>query len=410
MIDKSKFRARMALAAFLVVFAVSAAGTASALRNAPAAPDTKKDGFMQVFLDDLFAADQDEKRRRAEQQANDTGITTEDEFNEQTKVFHEIPFNDTNLEFEIRLPRTWRQIDLGMDESSQATIQKLVGDIARFIGPIINNVRPKVTLQAIKMQFDVLPEYWLMNYVLQNGYTKQGDILVEDDKNAMVYYIHVEDDGLAYYTYMRLKIHGNLATLVRFTVPLQAKKKFAFVQKAVVDSFRFLADYDEEIEDIRSFSMMDSLKFEYPESWGLNNPDFKDPDKLSLELHNRDAANNLLGLIRLSAVRKDETNTLRGEINKLITMLRDYHKLEVHKLQWSQPASVYARFDFARMEAYTVLFKKDKRSSEQELWFVALGDKDWYIFMYMLTPKKDENLINWAQNTRTFDNMIDTLK
>jgi hypothetical protein len=39
-----------------------------------------------------------------------------------------------------------------------------------------------------------------------------------------------------------------------------------------------------------------------------------------------------------------------------------------------------------------------------------MGDKEWYVFAYLFTPKEATNLYQWARNTQTFQEILKSVK
>ncbi len=361
-------------------------------------------GTAWALLDNLLG----KKPQQAAPQAQQYSIHDEETFKAVAKSFHRIPFNDPKLEFDILLPKDWTSEQTAQIESSQDLGQKILRDIARFKSPMIGTAQAIVSIQSVHLEREISAENWLKNYILANGYTLQGEISTLSDKRASVSFVAAIEDKSTY-DYMTVQINGNIAVLVRFESPLWLKDPLEFLRKATIDSFRFILATDDPVESLKTFSFMDALKVIYPESWSLNYPDVRNPRNMSMQLHSETKGSRIDGLIRFVVVKRDRQTSLKKETEKLKKYFNDFLKIEVKKLVSSNSAPAYNRFLFSRYEIYQVSPLKED-ASDQELRLVVLGDKNWYIFMFLLSPSEKENLYTWACNTRAFDVIVKKLK
>jgi len=116
------------------------------------------------------------------------------------------------------------------------------------------------------------------------------------------------------------------------------------------------------------------------------------------------------GLIRFVVVKRLPTTNLKKETDDIKSFIEGPLGLEFRKWVSSTKPPVSSRFlgegRFARYEIYQVATAKKSNAIPQELRFVALGDKDWYVFALLLTPTDSENFYVWAVNTFDFDMMV----
>ncbi len=376
----------------------------------PIDKNLKNDLYQPVFLDGLFKKGKDKEARRLaeEEKKASMNITDEKSFIALTDIFYEKPFNAEELEFEIRLPKIWRKVPLGMNKSPEFS-RKIMSDIARFVGPIVGEHRAKLSLQARDLNHNIDIEHWAKNYFLENGFTLQGDINVESPTVVNANYIYLSGI-IAQYVYTKIIFQGNSVIIVRFEIPLSYKDNFAYLQKASVDSFKFINKDDTPIENTKIFSVLDAIRFTYPTSWKLVNPDFKDPDRLKIELHNHDSSNSVTGVLYIIASRKTEGSTLKKEVKKIRTLLELYGDLKTEALLATYDIESNLRFNFSKREEYDIAFKREDRKMEQELWLSLLSDDEWYIFAFMISPKYEKNNYNWARNEIGYTNIVSSIE
>ncbi len=336
-------------------------------------------------------------------------IQDEDSFQTVAKSFHKIPFNDPQLEFSMLLPKDWTSEETLQSDATGTLNRELVSEIAHFSSPVINTMRAAVILQSIKLEREISAESWLKNYIVTGGYDLQDKIVAVDDRKATANCV-ITSDGKSSYVQMLVQINGSNAVVVRFESPMYLKDSMAFLAKRSLDSFRFILATDHSIEVQKTFSFADVVKFSYPESWGPNNLDVKDSRSMSMQLYSKGEGGHIQGLIRFVVVKRSADTSLKKEVEDLKKYFDGVLKLDFKKLVSSDKAPTSSRFLFSRYEVYQVASKKEESPSNQEIRLVALGDKDWYVFAFLLTPADSENFYTWASNTQSFDMIVKSLK
>jgi hypothetical protein len=84
--------------------------------------------------------------------------------------------------------------------------------------------------------------------------------------------------------------------------------------------------------------------------------------------------------------------------------------LEFKKMISTGKSDAYARFIFNRYEIYDVVSRAAKAQTTQEVHLVVLGDKEWYIFAFLFTPKEANELYTWGRNVQSFREVIKSVK
>lgn len=329
-------------------------------------------------------------------------IQDDDSFNAVAKSFHRMPLNDPQLEFDILLPKDWTAEQTLQAQTASDLDRKILGDLAYFKSPIMGTLQAIVTIQAVRLDREISAENWLKSYVLQNGYAIQGKIVPVNEKKANVNCISTSE-GSSNYIYATAEINGNNAIIVRFESPLIIKDQLEFLRHKVVDSFRFILTGDRPIETQKNYALGEALKFNYPVSWTINDQDSHDPNNVSMQLFSQATGDQVTGMIRFIATKRNADTSFRKEVNKLRAYFDGFLNLDFKKLVSSDKMqNAPSRFLFSRYEVYQVAAKKEN-AAIQELRLIALGDKDWYIFIFLLSPSDTENFYTWATNTQAFD-------
>ena len=345
---------------------------------------------------------------QAPQQPQQYYIHDEESFKAVEKSFHGIPFKDPQLEFSILLPKDWTSEETVQTDMAGDLSLKLIGDLAKFKSPIINTQQAVVTIQSIKLSREISAQNWLKNYILSNNYDIQDKVISTDDRKASAYCIATSDNKSSY-IYLAVEINGNNAIIVQFSSPLALKDTLQFLRKKVVDSFKFILATDSPIETQKNFSFADAVKFNYPESWSPNHMDIKDSRSMSMQLYSKGKNDRIDGLVRFVVIKRNADTSLKAETADLKKYFTDFLSLDFKKLVSSDKAPVTDRFIFSRYEVYQAASKKEN-TAEQEIHLVVLGDKDWYIFGFLLTPTETDNFYTWACNTQAFNMIIKSLR
>lgn len=342
-------------------------------------------------------------------------VQNEDDFDGIAKSFHGTPFNDPQLEYEIMVPKDWNSVERP-DAHGTKGQTNLIADLAQFSSPVINAMRATVTIQSVNLTQEISAQNWLKNNIRSNKYDLQGDVNAISDKRASAECVGTSLNGSVSYIYMTAQFNGNKAVLVRFDSPLPLKNVLAFVSKRIVDSFQFILATDRPIEVQKSFMFANALKFRYPESLIIKNVDVGDTRYMSAQFYNQtkeieDSERGRIpavtnGLIRFAVIKRSYSTSLTKATNDMRDFVTKTLGLEFKKLVDSRKAPVSNRFLFSRYEVYQVLPKTNTNAMPQEIRFLALGDKNWYVFGVLWTPSENEDFYNWAVNTQDFDMMI----
>jgi hypothetical protein len=400
------FHRRVLLIAFALAFAVTA-GFAQARNTGLKAPASAATRVLFGFGDDAPPPEQENPKVHE--------IHDQASFAKKTKSFSMMPYNKADLEFEIYLPSDWTPEEKAFSDANLAIGEKIAGEVARFWSPMIVTQRAYASIDVLKLDHEISARNWLKNYLVSSGYLLQGDVTEINNKSSTARYIRATDTG-SNFGYISARISGGFVETARFEVPVNLKDYLKFLQKKSVDSFKLLYPKEEPIEEQKVFTLVDAMKFTYPASWKVGNPDFRDMNRLIVEAKNIRAGSGLGkgqivdGYIRFLAVRRTRTTDLMTEVEEIKKFFNETMSLEFTKMLSSGKSDAYERFIFNRYEVYDVLGKAGKTKVTQELHLVVLGDKEWYVIAFLFTPKESAGLYNWARNIQSFQEMIKSIK
>lgn len=362
------------------------------LLSLTAAPHVASAGLFGLFGDD-----DDDKMEFI--------VITPENFKEQTEVFNDVPFGKPELEYKVNLPKDWVPRKISTDQGE--INPKLLGDIARILGPPVQDVRPWFIVQVIEIDNEIRAIHWLQDYMLKNGYvTKEETEVSETEANSMYVFT---DDGNAFVVRATAQIHGNMVIFARLAVPVLGYQILQHMQDLSLKSFKMVSPARGRIEKRRTFSMMNALRFKYPLSWMVQNANFGNTERLSVELHSQDSHGNLAGLIRFRAYLKGKDLDMKEEEKIVREKLAENginlsEVLETHEPELSRRGE----FKLVKQEVYTVTF--DQAYIDQEFWLTQIEGDDFHYFIEMLTPARGEQFYDWARNSRTLELILRSIK
>ncbi|HCS22644.1 MAG TPA: hypothetical protein DIW20_02755 [Rhodospirillaceae bacterium] len=335
-------------------------------------------------------------------------IHDEQTFEQLTTVHTVMPFKRADLYFTMNLPRDW-QTDMLPDD--KATLSgRIIGDIARFSSPMIGTKRIRASVHGAYIEHEISASNWLRNYILSSGFAPEGDIIT-DEKNprrASIFFVNL-DNGESFYNYITAQISGNVMMMARVQVPQNLREYAKFLQKRLVDSFSLTYPKEGPIEPQRTFMMMDAAKMSLPESWENVAQNFKDMNRLSVQLHNKNATGGVDGFIQMLGVRRNRGTNLMKEIDEIKKLLDTQFNLEVTEMESSEQSVAYDRFIFNRYEVYNIESRRIGQS-KQDLHLVVLGDKEWYLIIFLITMREQERLYAWARNVQTLEEIVRSIR
>jgi hypothetical protein len=329
-------------------------------------------------------------------------------FAKETKAYGMMPYAKAELEYEIMIPKDWTEIEAY--DTLQENQDAILSRIAYYKSPMVGTLQMELEINALKLKHEISAKNWLRDYILTQGYSPEGNVTEVSGKSATAYYVVAGSPAApSSLEYVAARISGGWVLLATYRAPLPLRKYVEYLQKKTVDSFKILYPKDEPVEDQKVFTLVDSIKFNYPVSWEVISTDFRDMNRLSVHLQNKGKAKNIEGYIRFLAVRRSRSTDLQTELDDQRKYFDNVMNLKITKLTSSEKSPAYNRFLFNRLEVYDVEPKKGKASA-QEIHFLALGDKEWYVFATLFTPKESTHLYNWARNTQSFKELIKSIK
>ena len=347
-------------------------------------------------------------------------LMSSDEFAGLTNLYQQSPGQDEALTYEINIPKDWTKIsDIETQEGAFEISTKVFTQLAQFTSsPRMNVARSRLSIDVIELDYKLSAQQWLMQYISSNSYTLQGlDVL--SDRLVDVLFVILEHDT-SYIVRARVAVNGKKVVLIRYFLPIDNWANEKSMQAQVVSSFSLKNVVTQVVEDTKKFEFLDIAEIHYPSSWELRSSPFKSIDRMNADLLNIPGLNSaaagskkgqvvLDGKISVNLVSayvaeslEDEMSLFRDELKKQGLILGDAIDTENDYL-------FNDAFDFATIDVYKAEDENDKLL-HYELWITMMGASDYYYFVTLLTPSREDEYYTWVRNAETYRSVLESIK
>ncbi len=324
---------------------------------------------------------------------------SDEEFKNSTNIVEIEPKEDPELAFRVAIPKEWQVLE-DISLRNYIISKKVVGEIARYYSPPMIDLRSSFSVSAMEMEHKITGKNWFIHYVFTNGYTLEGLKVYSDDK-VIAHYVLIEND-IPYSVRAVALTNGRRIILAQYYVPLKHAQAGGPMQSKVIESFELLNPASEYAEATDTYIFLDLVEFDYPLSWELRTPMIRDIVRMHAFLVNIVGEDRLYGKVDVHAVDKYDTD-LATEIKRVNDSLKKSTGFEVGNLR--ETISHYEfgpHIEAANVEVYDIS-SKNFRSLRYEYWFAVLSEKEQYNYIItMVTPSREDDFYNWAQNIEVF--------
>lgn len=333
----------------------------------------------------------------------------DDKFEAMTYLHEDVPFGDSSLAYKIRLPNDWSSpSNIGLSNYNLSS--SLMGDIALFYsGARIDAPRSKFEIKALKLDFEITAEQWLLKHVLSNGYTLEGLQYFNEDRVGALYIYVVE--GETYVVRSIAQINGKRMIVAQYVVPARYWKREAPMIAESLATYELLNPQKVLIENMEEYLFLDITRFEYPESWTFKAPPARNVDRMEVMLNNlRKGTEGILdGQIYVQMVSSYVVDDLENELDNLKAELRKKGLLvgELIESKNDIPFSEEVEFGFVDIFEGT---DTENNVLNYEIWIAVLALKDYYVFATLVTPHRDNEFFTWSRNFSAYKRVLKTIK
>lgn len=340
-----------------------------------------------------------------------------DAFREQSEEIIDVPNEDQALAFKVRLPKGWIKLPAPKTENVMLSAE-LFTDLATYLSPPKGDTRSRFRVRALELKHLVSAENWFLNYVLSVGSTIDG-LLTKSDRRLEAEYT-VLDSGQSYLVRAAAEITGSRMVLAEYMVPSEYAKDERDQQIWSMISFALTTPDQTPVEAVDTYTFVDIVKFEYPQSWILFSPPIITIDRMDAAIINlkglsKDEAKNidldnlkLDGRIDVKVISKTLGTNEAEEIELLKSELKE-KGLEIGSLiKPVKDLKLHEGIIKSQIDSYLIK-SEDLKMARYELWVALLETKGRYYVITLITVGREESFYVWAQNIETFKFVVKTL-
>ena len=332
-----------------------------------------------------------------------------DKFEADSYLHEDMPFGDKYLAYKIRLPNGWKPPE-DVSLSNYSLSSSLMGDIALFYSPPrIDAERSKFQLQALKLEFETTAEQWLLKYILQNGFTLEGlEYFSEDKVGSLHVYVN---EGQTYVVRSIAQINGKRMMLAQYIVPSNYWMKEAPIIDKSMKTFEILNPEKAVIENLVVFPFLDLAQFSYPESWEPRSTPVRSIDRIQATINNirKGMSKTLDGQVQVDMVSAFIVDDLEKEMDHLKENLREKGLIIGELIESRDDLKFHEQVEFG----FTDVFEGNNTQNnvlKYEVWVSVLALKNYYFFVTLITPDREEEFFTWSRNLSTYKTVLKNVR
>ncbi len=342
-------------------------------------------------------------------------LLSDKDFVAATKLIDKKPYGQEVLAYSMRIDKSWTE---GIDRSSgnYQLSEKLFLQLNLFYGKPTIAGRSRLEISAINMEGNLTAEQWYIKYILEGGYTTEGFVTHSPDKVESL--MIVMEDDYSYYLRTLVLINGNKIIMVKYFVPIHYIQEQAVMQQMVINSFRLKYKKERKYEDMVAYRFLDIAEFKYPPKWQIYAKPVRNVDRLEVSLLNMRRTIGLDGVSHTSSTEgKIDVNVISASVKNTLVEEVDEYKRKVEasgmligeKIKEDYEFTYNKGMDFGLTEVYRGIDSNDNLS-DYEFWFTVLVGGNYYYFVMLLTPSRNDMFATWAENTQNYKLMLKDFK
>lgn len=356
---------------------------------------------------------------------------TKDYLNKSAVIKYEGANKENLISYEIRLPETW--IENAQGDAAEEVKNKLmklrdnsVGNgnkagltpvndsvlslLGKYTGPAKNLVRSYATVEAQGLVHEVSALHWMVNFVIGNGFTLTA-ATEYSSRHVDGLYVQMAADQ-TYAVLVRVFINGNRVVMARYYLPQENYDEEKEEQWMAISSFGLLNPSGQKIEQQDTYAFMDQVYFDYPVSWTLEKQPILSIERMAATLflknQNRDAV-VLNAHIRVNAISKLLGTTLAQEIDKFKSnvTIKDY---KIGGLMENMDVKYNSSIKYGKSQIYHLIPDDQVNSRNYEFFMTIMEGEDYYYFVTMVGPTRENDFFAWARNIETYKIILHSLR
>lgn len=324
------------------------------------------------------------------------------------------PYDDKYLPYEVRIPKGWTENrrggagDIRMDDKTLS--EGVLAILGRYIGPSKNLVRSYVVVEASSLSYEVSLRDWFLNFILKNGFSLAA-YGQKTERELEALYVQVIDDQ-TYSVRVRVMMNGPRLLMVRYYLPQENIADERIQQAQVINSFKLLAPSNDLIEKRAEYAFMDQSLFNYPESWTLQAKTIYSIERMSAQIYKKvgdKEHEKLFGQIKINIVSRLLKTSLSDEVKKFRqeSAIKGYNFGSlIEQVPYKYDPSMLS----GRTEAYHLTPDLTGTMKPYEFVVSILQNQDFYYFISLITPSRDQDFYLWSRNMEAFRIVSETMR
>ncbi len=341
----------------------------------------------------------------------------EKDFLDQTEVFEQRPTGDKALAYNIRIPSDWTKAEDAASSNFQIS-DKLLTQVAIFYGPPSIYGQERLEIKAVTLEFDMNAEQWFLINLMTRGLTTEG-YKAHDQRRVEAMLLIMEKD-VSYVLRTIVQINGKRVILVEHYVPVDLWDQRAGLQEKLLSSFKLINPIHLSVVKLEPYQMLDIAQINYPDIWQESPDSLTSVERLGVKFLNytkfegnkydfKNTNPNLEGVIDVLLVATWSTPSLLDEIETFKKTSEINDLLIGERIDLIDDVTYHDTVGFGVVEAYKVLNNKDNLM-EYEFWLSVLVSGNYYYFMSLMTPSRNDNYKLWVTNTQSFKLLVANTK
>lgn len=336
------------------------------------------------------------------------------DFQAETTVHKTVPYGDKSLAYSINWPKDWAPAeDKGSSNFELNT--KLFTSINIWYSPPRMGGRSRLEIKAVDLENQLSAEQWYLKNLLQSGQTLEG-FTVHSEKKVEALMIIMEDDT-SYYLRTMTIINGRRVIQAQYYVPMFFWNEEKALQAQCLSTFDVTYPTEEVIEKLQAFQFLDVAEVMYPETWRAHAAPLKSIENMNVKLLNVRKTKNkyekldesIEGQIDVTLVSSLTTDSLLTEVENYKKNMEGTGMIIGKKIETIKDFKYNDNYSFSATEVYEGIDSSND-SMEYELWFSLLVSGNYYYFVTLLTPSRNETYNVWALNSQTYKIVVKSMK
>ncbi len=364
-----------------------------------------------IILSGKQASAEDDIFARFKKPMPKVDLMDEREFINSTKLIRKTPYGDEALAYSMRIDKNWEE---GEERSSANFMlsEKLFQNINVFFSRPSIDGRSRIEIKALNIDGNLTAEQWYLKYILEGGYTTLGFKTHSDTKIESLMIVMEQD--YSFYVRTLAIINGTKVIMVNYYVPATLIDKQKVMQAQVLESFKLKNLKSRVISEMASYRFLDVAEIHYPKTWKVFAKKLNNVDRMDVSLVNvkevpgafgRPVSSSTEGKVDVKLVSSAVKNSLVEEVTLYKKEIEESGMLVGEKIPFEDEIKYNESIDFGITEVYKGI-DSTSNLNDFELWFTVMVSGNYYYFMLLLTPSRNDSFATWAENTQNYKIMV----